>query len=164
MRVAILDDAQRVAAQSADWSRLNGRATLTTFRDSFKDEDDAAHQLADFDILLPMRERTPLTASLIVRLGRLKMVALTGARSPSLDIPACTQRGSPVRRAAPSSISTCPPHITHVQWLVGLNRTMLSDMNAAQVNQLRAFYAMPAGGGDARKRKLELAARIGSTL
>jgi phosphoglycerate dehydrogenase-like enzyme len=93
MKVAILDDAQDVARQSADWSRLDGCATLTVFRNPFRDEDDAAHQLADFEILLPMRERTPLSASLISRLGRLKMVALTGARSPSLDIPACTQRG-----------------------------------------------------------------------
>jgi phosphoglycerate dehydrogenase-like enzyme len=93
LKLAILDDAQDVARQSADWSRLDGRVALKIFREPFRDEDDAARQLSDFDILLPMRERTPLPASLISRLDRLKMVALTGARSPSLDIAACTQRG-----------------------------------------------------------------------
>ena len=36
--------------------------------DAFGDEDDAAAQLADFDIVLSMRERTPLPGSLINRL------------------------------------------------------------------------------------------------
>jgi phosphoglycerate dehydrogenase-like enzyme len=40
-----------------------------------------------------MRERTPFPATLIDRLPNLRMIALTGPRSPSLDIAACTARG-----------------------------------------------------------------------
>jgi phosphoglycerate dehydrogenase-like enzyme len=92
-KVAILDDSQNVAEASADWSRLKGRADVAILREPFAAQDDAAAALAPFDILVPMRERTPFPASLIDRLPRLRMIALTGPRSPSLDVAACTARG-----------------------------------------------------------------------
>ena len=42
------------------------------------------------------RERTPLPASLINRLPKLRMLGMTGARNLSLDTAACTARGIPV--------------------------------------------------------------------
>ena len=92
-KVAVLDDWQGVAHQSADWFELESRADVTIFQEAFGDEDDAAAQLADFDIVLSMRERTPLPASLINRLPKLRMLGMTGARNASLDTPACTARG-----------------------------------------------------------------------
>lgn len=93
MRVGVLDDWQGVARQSADWSALEKVAEVTVLSDAFADEDAAAAALAKFDILLLMRERTPFPASLIVRLPKLRMIALTGARSPSLDTAACAKAG-----------------------------------------------------------------------
>jgi phosphoglycerate dehydrogenase-like enzyme len=92
-KVAVLDDWQGVARQSADWFELESRAGVTIFADAFRDEDDAAAQLADFDIVLSMRERTPLPGSLINRLPKLRMLGMTGARNASLDTAACTARG-----------------------------------------------------------------------
>ena len=92
-KVAVLDDWQGVARRSADWFELESRADVTIFADAFAHEDDAAAQLADFEIVLSMRERTPLPASLINRLPKLKMLGMTGARNASLDTPACTARG-----------------------------------------------------------------------
>ena len=92
-KVAVLDDWQGVARQSADWSKLQARADVTFFANAFADEADAARQLADFDIVLSMRERTPLPASLINRLPKLRMLGMTGARNASLDTAACTARG-----------------------------------------------------------------------
>ena len=92
-KVAVLDDWQGVARQSADWFELESRADVTIFADAFRDEDDAAAKLADFDIVLSMRERTPLPGSLINRLPKLRMLGMTGARNASLDTPACTARG-----------------------------------------------------------------------
>ncbi len=91
--VAVLDDWQDVARSSADWSPLMGRAEVMFFAQAFQDEDDAAQKLADFEIVLSMRERTPLPASLINRLPKLRMLGITGARNASLDTPACTARG-----------------------------------------------------------------------
>ena len=92
-KVAVLDDWQGVAKTSADWSPLQARAEVVFFAKAFDNEDDAARQLADFDIVLSMRERTPLPGSLINRLPKLRMLGMTGARNASLDTPACTARG-----------------------------------------------------------------------
>jgi phosphoglycerate dehydrogenase-like enzyme len=92
-KVAVLDDWQGVAQSSADWSPLQKRAEVVFFAKAFDNENDAAHQLADFDIVLSMRERTPLPGSLINRLPKLRMLGMTGARNASLDTPACTARG-----------------------------------------------------------------------
>ena len=62
-------------------------------RRPFADENDAAAKLADFEIVLSMRERTPLPGSLIRRLPKLRMLGMTGARNASLDVEACTERG-----------------------------------------------------------------------
>jgi phosphoglycerate dehydrogenase-like enzyme len=95
-RVAVLDDWQGVARGAADWTKLQARADVVFFADAFANADDAAAKLADFDIVLSMRERTPLPGSLINRLAKLKMLGMTGARNASLDTAACTARGIPV--------------------------------------------------------------------
>ena len=95
-RVAVLDDWQGVARGAADWSGLQARAEVVFFSDAFADADDAVAKLADFDIVLSMRERTPLPGSLINRLPKLRMLGMTGARNLSLDTAACTARGIPV--------------------------------------------------------------------
>lgn len=95
-RIAVLDDWQGVAQGAADWAPLQARADVVFFQDAFADENDAAAKLADFDIVLSMRERTPLPGSLINRLPKLRMLGMTGARNLSLDTAACTARGIPV--------------------------------------------------------------------
>jgi phosphoglycerate dehydrogenase-like enzyme len=92
-KVAVLDDWQGVARSSADWSPLLARAEVVFFAQAFDDEDDAARKLADFEIVLSMRERTPLPGSLIHRLPKLRMLGITGARNATLDTAACTARG-----------------------------------------------------------------------
>jgi len=96
MRIAVLDDWQRVARQVADWSRLEGRAELTFFADPFASEDDAADALKPFDIIMAMRERTPFPATLVERLPNLKLFSLTGARGSTIAFPAFHARNIPV--------------------------------------------------------------------
>ena len=95
-RVAVLDDWQGVARGAADWTPLQRRAEVVFFADAFADADDAAAKLANFQIVLSMRERTPLPGTLINRLPKLRMLGMTGARNASLDTAACTARGIPV--------------------------------------------------------------------
>ncbi len=92
-KVAVLDDWQGVARSFADWSKLEARAEVVFFAKAFANEDDAAARLADFEIVLSMRERTPLPPPLINRLPKLRMLGITGRRNASLDIAACTARG-----------------------------------------------------------------------
>jgi phosphoglycerate dehydrogenase-like enzyme len=104
MKVAVLDDYQRVALEVADWKSLNG-AEVTVFDQPLHD---AAKQLAPFDVVCLMRERTPFPRALVEKLPRLKFVSLTGARSPSLDTQALKERGIPVSntRSAGGGLST----------------------------------------------------------
>ncbi len=107
MKVAVLDDWQGVARQSADWSKLEARAEVTFFADAFADEDDAARRLADYEILLAMRERTHFTATLLCRLPKLRMLGTTGHRTLSLDLSTATAQGIVVcNTGSPGSSAT----------------------------------------------------------
>jgi len=92
-KIAILDDWQGVARGSADWSELASRADLAFFADAFATEDAAAAALADFDILLTMRERTAFPETLLRRLSKLRMIGITGAHVATLDLAACARQG-----------------------------------------------------------------------
>ena len=70
MKLAILDDYQRVALKYADWNSLKG-VEVVVFDEAFSSLEEAT-KLAPFDIVCLMRERTP----------NLKFVSLTRAHSP----------------------------------------------------------------------------------
>ena len=108
-KVAVLDDWQGVARSSADWSPLSARAEVVFFARAFNDEDDAAEKLADFEIVLSMRECTPLPASLITRLPNLRMLGITGKHNATLDTAACTARGILVCNTAGGSGTEAAP-------------------------------------------------------
>ena len=92
-RVAVLDDWQGVARGSADWIRLEDRASVTFFARAFDSADHAASELADFDIVLSMRERTPFPSALVARLPKLRLLGTTSGRTATVDLPACTEHG-----------------------------------------------------------------------
>ncbi|AQZ53843.1 D-2-hydroxyacid dehydrogenase family protein [Martelella mediterranea] len=91
-RVAILDDYMGVARDLADWSRLEDRAELTFFRHAIPPER-IAEELADFDAICLMRERTDLPAELLRALPNLKAIARTGRRTRTLDVDAAAELG-----------------------------------------------------------------------
>jgi phosphoglycerate dehydrogenase-like enzyme len=90
-RVAILDDYQDVARRLADWKSLP--AEVVVFRDHLSDESKVAARLADFDVVVAMRERTPFLRSLFERLPRLRLLVTTGMRNASIDLRAAADRG-----------------------------------------------------------------------
>ena len=65
LKVAILDDYQNVSQQFVDLEKLSGKYEFKIFSEPFADETDALNQLADFEALLIMRERTPISKNLI---------------------------------------------------------------------------------------------------
>jgi phosphoglycerate dehydrogenase-like enzyme len=92
-RIAVLDDWQSIARESADWTQLQQQAEVVFFEQPFGSAEAVAQALAEFDIIVPMRERTHFPAELIARLPRLRMIAVTGSRIWTLNIEACTARG-----------------------------------------------------------------------
>jgi len=93
MRIAVLDDWQRVARTSADWTPLLARADVEFFAEPFADEADAGRRLAPFEIILSIRERTPFPPSLVARLPNLRMFGLTGHRAGLIDLAGMIARG-----------------------------------------------------------------------
>ena len=93
MRIAILDDYQRVALELADWSSLGERCDLVAFDDHMSDEGELVRRLAEFDVIVIMRERTPFGASLLRRLPCLKLLVTTGMRNQAIDLAAASEMG-----------------------------------------------------------------------
>ncbi len=92
-KIAILDDYQNVALESADWSELYDRTDIAVFRDHLADPDAVIERLQPFDVVCVMRERTPLLRNVIERLPNLKLIASTGSGNASIDVAAAADRG-----------------------------------------------------------------------
>jgi phosphoglycerate dehydrogenase-like enzyme len=92
-KVAVLDDWQGIAKSSADWSRLSEHAEVVFFEEPFKYADAIARALAGFEIIIAMRERTKFPKELIEQLPKLRMIALTGGRTWTMDFDALNARG-----------------------------------------------------------------------
>jgi phosphoglycerate dehydrogenase-like enzyme len=92
LKVAILDDYQNVSQQFVDIEKLSGKYEIKIFSEPFSDEADAIDQLSDFEALLIMRERTPITKNLIDNLMNLKFIITTGLRNRSIDLDSAKKR------------------------------------------------------------------------
>jgi lactate dehydrogenase-like 2-hydroxyacid dehydrogenase len=102
-RVAVLDDYQNVALSLADWSGLDERATVTAFNDHLADSDAVVERLKPFDIVCVMRERTPMTRTII---ERYRLIASTATRTASIDLKAAEERGVQVVHTGYTSAPT----------------------------------------------------------
>ena len=92
LKVAILDDYQNVSQQFVDLEKLSGKYEFKIFSEPFSDEADTLEQLADFEALLIMRERTPMTKNIIDNLTKLKFIITSGTRNKSIDLVAAKKR------------------------------------------------------------------------
>jgi phosphoglycerate dehydrogenase-like enzyme len=145
-RVAILDDYQHVALQCADWGRLD--ADITVFHEPWRDEDHAAAALAGFEIVSLLRERTKFPASLINRLPKLKLVSMTGHRTSTLDVAACTARGILV------TYTSSPDSVATAELAIGLMISCARAISAADHNMKTGLFQdhLPLGIPLAGKR------------
>jgi D-3-phosphoglycerate dehydrogenase len=92
LKVAILDDYQNVSQEFVDLKKLSGKYDFKIFDEPFTDEADAIDQLSDFEALLVMRERTPITKNLIDNLDKLKYVVTSGSKNKAIDLEAAKKR------------------------------------------------------------------------
>ena len=92
LKVAILDDYQNVSQQFVDLEKLSGKYEFKIFSEPFIDEADTLEQLSDFEALLIMRERTPMSKNIIDNLSNLKFIITSGTRNNSIDLEAAKKR------------------------------------------------------------------------
>jgi len=93
MKVAILDDYQAIADQLVDWSRFKNSCDVKVFNHPFENEEHAIENLKDFEALLIMRERTPITEKLIDGCPKLKFIATSGMRNLGIDLDYAKSKG-----------------------------------------------------------------------
>ena len=105
-RVALLDDYQNVALQSADWASLGSGVEVVAFANHLTDEGALAERLRDFDVVMALRERTAFPRSLLEQLPNLKLIATAGMRNAAIDVAAATELGILVCGTAGSSRAT----------------------------------------------------------
>ena len=91
MKIAILDDYHDTLRTLSCFSMLAGHE-VTIWNDHTKDVAVLAERLADATAVVLFRERTPITASLLERLPKLRLISQRG-RTPHIDIEACTRHG-----------------------------------------------------------------------
>jgi phosphoglycerate dehydrogenase-like enzyme len=127
LRCAVLDDYQNVALSMADWSSLAGRVEVTVFDEHLDGEDAVATALADFDIVVIMRERTPFPASLFARLPKLRLLITSGLRNASIDLAAAASAGVVV--CGTTSRSEPPVELTWAL-ILGLARHVAQESHA----------------------------------
>ena len=127
LRCAVLDDFQQVATELADWSPVADRVEVTSFPEHFGTEAELASALADFDIVVTLRERVPFPASLLARLPRLKLLVASGMRNSVIDYAAAEAQGITVCGTA--STSTPPVELTWAL-LLGLARGIVEESNS----------------------------------
>ncbi len=127
LRCAVLDDYQQVATSVADWSLIADQVEVTCFAEHLADEDQLAAALAEFEIVVTLRERTRFTASLLDRLPRLRLLIATGMRNSAIDYAAAERHGVVVCGTASSS--TPPVELTWAL-LLGLARQIAPESAA----------------------------------
>ena len=88
MKVHILDDWFDTLRTLPSFAKLDGH-DVTVWNDHLEDVDALADRLADAQALVLFRERTPVTASLLARLPKLKLISQRSVY-PHVDVPACT--------------------------------------------------------------------------
>jgi phosphoglycerate dehydrogenase-like enzyme len=92
-KIAVLDDYQNAALESADWAVLGDRADITVFQNHLADPDAVIERLLPFDVVCVMRERTALPRYVIEHLPNLKLIASTGPANASVDVAAAGDHG-----------------------------------------------------------------------
>lgn len=93
MRLAIINDYQTLALETAAWDRLPADITVDVFNDRLTDPEEAARRLRPYDIVVTAREETPFTADLIAKLPNMKLLVTHGDRNKVLDMAALAARG-----------------------------------------------------------------------
>ena len=138
LKVAILDDYQNVSQQFVDLKKLSGKYEIKIFSEPFVDEADAIEKLAEFEALLIMRERTPITKNLIENLNKLKFIITSGLRNKSIDLDAAKKRKIVVSGTESNTNPT--PELTWAL-ILGLARNLKEEID----NMYQGYWQTSVG-------------------
>ena len=86
IKVAVLDDYQNAFEQIINIKDYKDSFEFKIINEPFANEEETAIALEEYEAIFIMRERTPITSSLINSLPNLKYIMTSGMRNKSIDI------------------------------------------------------------------------------
>src|ERR1700686_2990287 len=95
MKIVIPDDYQNLVDR-LDCYNLIRHHEITRYREPARDLDQLVERVAGADVVVSIRERVEFSRALLERLPKLKLIALVGRNSRTIDFAACTELGIPV--------------------------------------------------------------------
>jgi len=106
--IVVLGDAEQALRRLGDWQAIDQAARVTVHHLPLHGAA-LLTALQEADVLVLLRDRTPLDAATIAQLPRLRYLVFTGSRNTTLDASALAARGIPVSHTdwGPSKDSTC---------------------------------------------------------
>lgn len=119
MNIVILDDYQDAVRKLRCATRLEPH-TVKVFTNTVKGVGQLSVRLRDADVLVLIRERTPITRQLVEKLPRLKLIAQTGRIGAHVDVGACTERGIAVAEGVGSPVA--PAELTWALIMTAMRR------------------------------------------
>lgn len=138
INVAVLDDYQDAFRQIVETGKYKDKFNFKVFNNPFADEKEAIVQLEEFEALFIMRERTPMTRSLIESLPKLKYIMTSGMRNKAIDLEA----------AKKNKIIVCgteinPNPAAEITWalILGLYRNMKQEID----NMFQGYWQTTIG-------------------
>lgn len=131
LRCAVIEDFQSAATTVADWSSVTADVDIVTFAEHLGPAEEVADALAEFDIVVTLRERVPFPAEVFARLPRLRLLIASGMRNSVIDFAAAERHGVTVCGTASSS--TPPVELTWAL-LLGLARSIVPEANGLRAD------------------------------
>ena len=137
-KFAVLDDYQNAFQQIVDTEKYKDKFDFKVFNEPFVDETEAAVELEDFEALFIMRERTPITKTLIENLPKLKYIMTSGMRNKSIDLETTKKKNIIV---CGTEINSNPA--AEVTWalILGLYRNMKQEID----NMFQGYWQTTIG-------------------
>ena len=138
INIAVLDDYQDAFKQIIEFEKYKDKYNFKVFNEPFANENEAIDALEDFEALFIMRERTPMTKSLIEGLPKLKFIMTSGMRNNSIDFQAVKKKGIKV---CGTEINSNPA--AEITWalIFGLLRNMKQEID----NMFQGYWQTTIG-------------------
>ena len=138
IKIAVLDDYQDAFRQIVDIEKHKDKFYFQVFNNPFANEEEAIVELEDFEALFIMRERTPITKSLIESLPKLKYIMTSGMRNQAIDLDSAKKK-----KIIVCGTEINPNPAAEITWalILGLYRNMRQEID----NMFQGYWQTTIG-------------------
>ena len=138
IKVAVLDDYQNAFQQIVEVEKYKDKFDFKVFNKPFTDEKEAIVELEDFEALFIMRERTPMSKTLIKNLPKLKYIITSGMRNNAIDL-----ETTKIKNIIVCGTEINPNPAAEITWalILGLYRNMKQEID----NMFQGYWQTTIG-------------------